>query len=334
MAEALVERGIGEVRALILDRGTAIEAHIERDDDPLRTGDLWAARLAARLPGASRGLVRLGDAEALLEPLPAGLAEGGLVRVEVVREALAEAGRPRLAKVAVGPGPRGGPRRNAQGPPRAERRAARGQSLRGGAPPGPDALEAAGWSELLDAAATGHVAFAGGLLTLSPTPAMTVIDVDGPGAPADLARAAAHAAAAAIRRFDLAGSIGIDFPTVADKAVRTEIGAILDAALPAPFERTAMNGFGFVQIVRPRQRASFLERARDQPAAAALALLRAAERAAIPGPRALAAVPAVTDWLAARPHLVAELDRRSGRPHRLRPVAGLAISAGYVEPAS
>lgn len=332
MVEALIERGIGEVRALVLDRGEAVEAHIERDDDPLRAGDLWAARLAARLPGASRGLVRLGDTEALLEPLPAGLAEGGLVRVEVLREPLHEAGRPRLAKLAARPGPMGGPGRIAHGPTLAERLAARGLKLRGAGPPGPDLLEAAGWSELLDAATTGHVPFAGGLLTLSPTPAMTVIDVDGAGAPADLARAAAHAVAAAIRRFDLAGSIGIDFPTVADKAVRTEIGTILDAALPAPFERTAMNGFGFVQIVRPRQRASLLERTRDQPATAALALLRAAERAAIPAPRALAAAPAVADWLAERAHLTAELDRRTGRAHALRAVPGLAISAGYVEP--
>lgn len=332
MVEALIERGIGEVRALVLDRGAAIEAHVERDDDPLRAGDLWTARLVQRLPGASRGLVRLGDTEALLEPLPPGLAEGGLVRVEVVREAVTEAGRPRLAKVAARPGSMGGPGRIAHGPTIVERLAARGLKLREAGPPGPDLLEAAGWSELLDTATTGHVPFAGGLLTLSPTPAMTVIDVDGPGAPAELARAAAHAVAAALRRFDLSGSIGIDFPTVADKAVRTEIGAILDAALPAPFERTAINGFGFVQIVRPRLRASLLERARDQPATAALALLRAAEHAAIPGPRVLAAAPAVTDWLTTRQHLLAELDRRSGRPHRLRAVPGLAISAGYAEP--
>ena len=51
---------------------------------------------------------------------------------------------------------------------------------------------------------------------------------------------------------------------------------------------TAVNGFGFVQIVRPRARASLVELAQDRPAFEARALLR---RAAFdsPGPKGLVA---------------------------------------------
>ena len=85
---------------------------------------------------------------------------------------------------------------------------------------GEDRLEAAGWGETVEAARSGHVGFAGGLLTISPTPAMTVIDIDGPGDLEALAMAAAVAVAAAIARFDIQGSIGIDFPTLEGKAAR------------------------------------------------------------------------------------------------------------------
>jgi hypothetical protein len=194
---------------------------------------------------------------------------------------------------------------------------------------GDDRLEAAGWGETVDAAQTGHLAFARGLLTISPTPAMTVIDVDGPGDPAALAEAAASAVAAAVRRFDLQGSIGVDFPSVEGKAVRTRLGEMLDALLPAPFERTAVNGFGFVQIVRPRLRPSFVEAVRT-PGFTALELLRRAGRGAAAG-RVLVAPPATIAWLEARPALLAALARATGGPARLHADASLSIGESHVE---
>ena len=108
--------------------------------------------------------------------------------------------------------------------------------------------------------ARGDIAFPGGRLRLAITPAMTLFDVDGdPPLPA-LAVAAAAAVAAAIVRHGIAGSIGVDFPTLAGRAERQAVGAAIDASLPQPFERTAMNGFGFLQIVR-RARAAVLARA-------------------------------------------------------------------------
>ena len=63
----------------------------------------------------------------------------------------------------------------------------------------------------------------GGELRIEPTAAMTMIDVDGWLVPDKLAQMAAWAAARAIRRLDLGGSTGIDFPTLRDKAARLAV---------------------------------------------------------------------------------------------------------------
>lgn len=328
MAEALVERGIGAVRALVMEGDAVIEAHFERDDGGPLPGSVHVARLTTILEPGRRGIMRIGAEEGLIEPLPY-CPEGGLLRVEVTRGAIHETGRPRLAKL-----------RNVEGDSATEGEVRAGSDLiarlkmAGHAVtrlsgPGEDRLEVAGWSETVDAAQTGYVEFSGGLLTISPTPAMTVIDIDGPGDLAALAEAAAIAVARTIRRFDITGSIGVDFPTLEGKAARTRLGEILDEHLPAPFERTAINGFGFAQIVRPRLRASFVEAVRT-PGFAALELLRRAARGAAGG-RVLVASPAMVLWLEARPHLINALRRVTGGDVRLRGDAALPISGAYAE---
>lgn len=304
MTEALIEVGIGATRALVLDGDQVLEVHVERDDSGPRAGARLNGRLAQILVPGQRGIVRWDGGEGLLEPLPA-LTEGAALSVEVVREAIPEAARPRLVKLRAIPATAPAP-----GPDLAVRLAAAGHRIVPLSGHGVDRLEAAGWSEQIEMAQTGHVPFPGGLLTISPTPAMTVIDVDGPGAADALAVAAASAVAAAIIRYGIAGSIGIDFPTLGSKAARQAVAAAIDDSIPMPFERTAVNGFGFLQIVRPRQRPSLLEAVRA-PGFAALELLRRTSRAA-PGPQMLAGPPAVIAWLAARPHLIDALARRIG----------------------
>jgi hypothetical protein len=323
---ALVERGIGATRALVVRDGAVIAAHLERDDEGPRAGAVHVARLVKILEPGRRGLMRVGDAEALIEPLPY-CTEGGLLRVEVVRGAIAEAGRPRLAKLRNVEGEAGTEGEVTPGPDLVARLRGAGLAVTmvGG---GEDQLEAAGWTETVEAAQTGHVGFPGGLLTISPTPAMTVIDIDGPGDPEALAMAAAPAVAAAIARFDITGSIGVDFPTLAGKAARTALGELLDAALPPPFERTAVNGWGFFQIVRPRRRASFVEAVRA-PGFAALELLRRAGRAP-PGGVAITAHPGIIAWLAARPALTDALARHCGGAVRLHQDARLGMGSGHV----
>jgi len=130
--------------------------------------------------------------------------------------------------------------------------------------------------------------------------------------------AAARAVALAIRRHAIGGSIGIDFPTLANKAARQAVAEAIDATLPPPFERTAVNGFGFLQIVRPRPRASLPELLRADPAgAAARALLRRLEREPPGSPLHHRLPPAVHARLTSRPDWLAELARRTGVTHRL-----------------
>src|SRR3546814_1706641 len=112
---------------------------------------------------------------------------------------------------------------------------------------------------------TGHWPFAGGALWVDATPAMLLIDIDGEGDPFALAKAGAGAAAHVIRCCGVGGAIGIDFPSLPGRPERLAVDALIDTLLPQPFERTAVNGFGFLQIVRRRPRAALLEQVRFDP---------------------------------------------------------------------
>ncbi len=161
------------------------------------------------------------------------MTEGAVIRIEVTRERIPGVERwkrplARLSDEALGPAP----------------------SLDAEVLPFPspeDRLERAGWSDLIEEARSGIVRFEDGELRISLTPAMTLIDVDGRLPPFELALASAIAAARTILRHGIGGSIGIDLPTIGGKEQRQAVGAAIDANLPLPFERTAMNGFGFIQ---------------------------------------------------------------------------------------
>ncbi len=313
MPEWLIERGIGETRAAQVDKGRIIETRIWCDG-VVAVGTV----LEARLVTAGRNAVALaGGQEYLLPRGAATVAEGGLFALEVRREALGvdEPWKRPLASVSE-EAPRPAP-------------ALEGRVLAYSSPD--DELEQAGWNDLLDEARSGIIRFSGGELRVSPTPAMTLIDVDGSLAPERLALAGATAAASAIRRHAIGGSIGIDLPTISGKSARQSIAQAFDAILPPPFERTAMNGFGFLQIVRPRRFASTFELASDRARFEARALLRRAESEV--GATGLAAHPAVIAALDKRPEWIAELSRRIGGSVSLRADRALGMAAGYAEPA-
>lgn len=304
LAEWLYEAGIGEARAaLVVDRAIAA---VRIELPGLRLGSVVAGRLVAR------DRVALADGSELLLDGAAGVSEGAAIRVEVTRELIPEAGRAKLARCRVSDAPLG------DGPDLHARLAASGHPVREVRAHEPDALEAAGWSEVLDEAMTGEITFPGGALRMSPTPAMTLFDVDGSGDIGALAVAAATAVAQAIERFDIGGSIGVDFPSVQGRELRQAVAAAIDAALPPPFERTALNGFGFLQVVRPRPRASLVELLRSDPVgAAARAALRSLERTPPGAPLAMRLPVAVKARIESAPGWLAELTRRTGRPAQL-----------------
>ena len=159
---------------------------------------------------------------------------------------------------------------------------------------------------------------------------MTLIDVDGRLAPFALAKAAAAAAARLIVRHGIGGSIGIDLPTIAGKEQRQAVAAAVDAALPRPFERTAMNGFGFIQIVRPRARASLFELASERASFEARALLRNAAMQQT-GSTRLVANPAVVAVFERNPEWTEMLARQVGGAVTLRSDPSLPIHGGYAQ---
>ena len=312
MAEWLVERGIGETRLVRVQSGEIVEARILLD------GVVPAgAVLEARLREAGIPAVAEADGDEYLLPKGAlGTTEGSAIAIEVTRERIpgAEPWKRPLACLA-GDAPRSASFPDAETIPFPSPR---------------DRLGELGWNDLVDEACSGTVRFDCGELRVSPTPAMTLIDVDGRLAPFDLALAGARAAARTIVRHGIGGSIGIDLPTVPGRAERQAIAAAMDAVLPKPFERTAVNGFGFLQIVRARTHASLFELATDRPAFEARALLRRAALART-GATRLAAHPAIVAVLERRAEWLEALGRQVGGSVTLRSEPALPIHGAYAE---
>jgi ribonuclease G len=320
LPEWLVERGIGETRAALVEDGRIIEARVELDDD-IPAGTIIEARLTS-VGTNGRNAVALSEVgiEYLLPRGTPQIAEGARISIEVTRAAIpgTEAWKRPLARLSDA--------EKRPLPPLADRLGGRVLQF----PAQDDALAGAGWNDLIDEARTGIVKFRGGELRISSTPAMTLLDVDGYLPPPELAVAGSSEAASAIRRLDIGGSIGVDLPTSGNKAARQHAAGAIDALLPKPFERTSVNGFGFLQIVRPRLRASLLELAQDRSSFEARALLRRAAFEA-PGRKRIVAHPSVVSLVETRKNWIDELSRQVGGAIELHSEATLPISGSYAQ---
>lgn len=320
MAEWLIEEGIAETRALLIQGEQVLAAKL-RWPGELTAGDLHPAQLIAKPAGSRRGVAMLASGEeVLVDHLPRALTEGQHFTLRVVRAAIAERGRLKRAQgrhvapdeTAVASDP--------------ESPFATGRRVRRF----PSGL----WEEVWLAASTGEMVFSGGAILCSVTPAMTVIDVDC-GWPQEAYFNAVPMIATALRWFDIGGNIGIDFPTIHDKGDRKACDNRLAEYLADwPHECTAMNGFGFVQLVARLEGPSLLHRfATARLGAAARMALRRGELAAESGATGrtllLTVHPALTAKL--KQPWLDELARRSGREVRIATDPGLAIEAANAQ---
>jgi hypothetical protein len=320
LAEWLVEEGIGEERAILLDDGEILATRLYWPG-LLAAGQVEDAVLASRQKGSARGTVRFASGEeALVDRLPRYAVEGAPLRVEITREAIRERDRTKLAHA-----------RTSDAPPRPAPGLVEQLRDEGFTTRSVRRFASGDWDELWLEAWQGSTAFDGGELAFFDTSAMTLIDVDGPDDPRALALAAVPAIASALRRLDISGSIGIDFPTLTTKSDRKAVDMALGETLTdLPHERTAMNGFGFVQLVARFARLSLLQRIqRDRTGAAARLALRRAERVEGPGVTLLTVHPALKARL--RPEWLADLERRTGRPTRIALDPGLALEAAAAQ---
>ena len=189
----------------------------------------------------------------------------------------------------------------------------------------PGAIEDADFDTLLEQAVSGEFAIAGGALFVERTRAMTIIDVDGTADAVALNRAAASSIPNILRLLDIGGPVGIDFVSMRSRADRLEIDAALaDASTQlGQHERTAINGFGFAQIIRPRSGPSVPEilcgttPGRLSLESRAIALLRAVGRSQGTGPRRLFAQPAIIDLIRTWPEETRALEFSLGAPLEL-----------------
>ncbi len=312
MAEWLIEEGIAETRALLVEGDRVLAAKIMWPGE-LAAGIRCSGRLTAKLKGTRRGVALLDDGtEALLDHLPPTATEGQRLDLVITRAPLAERGRLKRAQ-------------------------ARWAGEDTPVPSFPEGrivhrFPAGLWEEVWHAASRASLDFPGGEILLSVTPAMTLIDIDGIGAPRELALAAVPAIVRALDWFDCGGNIGIDFPTLAAKADRRAVDEALGAALDHwPHERTAMNGFGFVQLVARLSGPSLLHRfAHHRLGAAARMALRRGELAEGSGRVLLLAVHPALKARLKQPWLD-DLARRTGRNVRVDSDPGLAIEAAHAQ---
>ena len=325
MPEWLVEKGIGESRAALIEKGQIVEARIQLEGT-IPAGTVIEARLIDCGTHGRNGVAwSRNGTEYLLPHVPPELTQGQAVNIEITRPPIPgpEPWKRGLAKASR--------HEHTRGPSLAgQLRRERGQVRELSFPTTTDELGDAGWNDLLEEARNGSTDFPGASLGLFLTPAMTLIDVDGQLPPAELMVRGAREAARAIRRLDIGGSIGIDLPTVAGKDIRAAAAEAVDAVLPNPFERTNVNGFGFLQIVRPRPRASLLELAQEQAGFETRALLR---RLAFepPGAKGIVGHPAVVGCLEAHREWTEALAGQLGGAISLRADPALPMSGGYAE---
>jgi len=236
----------GERRAAFVENGNIVEIHIQRDA-LWALGECGAGRIDRKTP--SGAYVIADDNSELLLRSKMGAPEGARIMFEVTREAIAEPGRNKPPEVIL----REGVCEPLMGKDALwdARMASLGQSI-----------IKASIAEGFDIAIAGQSQVGDVTISFQRTKAGLVFDIDGIGYAFAINMVAATEIARLLRLYQVGAMVLIDFVSMESKAQRTQIAEAFDAASvldPRPFERTAINGYGMMQVVRARPRPSVLD---------------------------------------------------------------------------
>jgi hypothetical protein len=274
---------LGIIHLALLERGTLAGYTLWQPDAPDGVGDRYTGRITARTPALGGVFVDLGATTGFLPDSAGGKSgtEGDLIEIRITRAPQGGKG-PRLARTGDAPGTKPGLRARGPGP------IADFHAVQPDSPIHADSFELIAMLRALGTAvATIQHApdcFApiedeitgladpvahlpnGARATITPTPALTAIDIDAgaataergekSGAQARLNRAIIPALARQIRLRNLGGAIVIDFAGMKASA-RPSLAPDLTSALAVDPLKPRLLGFtalGFAEVLRPRIR--------------------------------------------------------------------------------
>lgn len=236
----------GERRAAVVENENIVEIHIQRDA-LWALGECGVGRIDRKTP--SGAYVVADDGSMLLLRGKTNALEGARVMFEVTREAISEPGRIK--------------------PPEIMLRDSLDETLIGKdalwdarlASLGQSAINAS-ITEGFDVAIAGQSQLGDVTISFQRTKAGLVFDIDGIGDAFAINMVAAREVARLLRLYQVGAMVLIDFVSMESKAQRTQIAEAFDAASvldPRSSERTAINGYGMMQVVRARPRPSVLD---------------------------------------------------------------------------
>ena len=310
MTEYWIDDAPGERRAALVENGVIVEVHIQRDLH-FALGETGTGRIDRKTP--SGAYLVTGNGEEVLFRRNAPQPEGSRVGFEVTREAICEPGR---AKPPEGKLVDVTPNISSDRQQIWEARLAKIGSI--------PRLQA-DISAAFDIAVAGAAQLDDVTVSFQRTKAGLVFDVDGIGDQLIINLVAAAEIARLLRLYQVGGMVMIDFVAVESKDARHAIVEAFDLSAAAdsrPFERSAVNGFGLMQVVRARPRPSVLDQLFGTRIAAlsdetqALWLLREAARSSGFGQRTVTARTPVANLLASTQweSFRVECERQMGAP--------------------
>ena len=280
----------GERRAALVEGGNILEIHIQRDVQWV-LGECGTGRIDRKTP--SGAYIIADDRSELLLRSKISDPEGARVAFEVTREAISEPGRTKPPEIML--------RNNLPNPlPQKDALWDNRLSLLG------HESVAASIASGFDVALAGQSIVGDVTISFQRTKAGIVFDVDGIGNAFAINSVAATEIARLLRLYQIGAMVMVDFVSMEAKTQRTQIAEIFDAASTLDqraFERTAINGYGLMQVVRARPRPSVLDHLFGTRIAAlsdetqAYWLLRAVAASSGFGPRTVTARPVVARLL-------------------------------------